>query len=105
MATNCMCRLRQASAQPHVLRPSDFVAVVNYTNPDIDMDALFESGEYEALPYQDGSFTPNANPSVRPLQTEAAPFSVALFVLRRRGLGIGNTGGARVVGPNAHYGD
>ena len=66
-----VCGLREPSAD--VVRPSDFVAVVNHTNPDIDMNALYSSGEYEALPYQDGDSIPNANPCGS--CKEAAPLS------------------------------
>ena len=53
-----VCGLRAADAD--VLRPSDFVAVVNHTDPAVDMDSL--QGGYEALPYQDGDFIPDAEP-------------------------------------------
>lgn len=52
------CGLRAETTD--VLRPSDFVAVVNHTNPDIDMDSL--PGGHEALPYQDGDFIPDTEP-------------------------------------------
>ena len=51
-----VCGLRAASAD--VLRPSDFVSVVNHTNPAVDMDSY--DGEWEASPYQDGDLIPNA---------------------------------------------
>ena len=44
-----------------VLRPSDFVAVVNHTDPTVDMAALDGTG-FEASPYQDGEFVPDAEP-------------------------------------------
>ena len=52
-----VCGLRAASAD--VLSPSDFVAVVNHTDPAVDMDSLDGTG-YEALPYQGGEFIPDA---------------------------------------------
>ena len=54
-----VCGLRAASAD--TLRPSDFVAVVNHTDSEVDMDSLDGTG-YEALPYQDGDFIPDADP-------------------------------------------
>ena len=54
-----VCGLRAASTD--TLRPSDFVAVVNHTDPAVDMDSLDGTG-YEALPYQDGDFIPDAKP-------------------------------------------
>ena len=54
-----VCGLRESSAD--VVRPSDFVAVVNHTDPAIDMESLNGTG-YEALPYQDGQFLPDVGP-------------------------------------------
>ena len=54
-----VCGLRSPAAD--VVRPSGFVAVVNHTNPDVDMEVLDGSG-FEALPYQDGNFIPDAEP-------------------------------------------
>ena len=54
-----VCGLRAPDAD--VVRPSDFVATVNHTDPDVDMDALDGTG-YEALPFQDGDFIPDAEP-------------------------------------------
>ncbi len=51
-----VCGLRASAAD--TLRPSDFVAVVNHTDPSVDMDSLNGTG-FEALPYQDGKFIPD----------------------------------------------
>ena len=60
------CGLRASSED--VARPSDFVAVVNLTNPDVDPDSL-----NDAAPYGDGDFIPDAEPC--DLCKEAAPES------------------------------
>ncbi len=54
-----VCGLRAADAD--TLRPSDFVGVVNHTDPSVDMDSLDGTG-FEALPYQDGNFIPDVQP-------------------------------------------
>ena len=54
-----VCGLRAADAD--TLSPSDFVAVVNHTDPAVDMDSLNGTG-FEALPYQDGNFIPDVKP-------------------------------------------
>ena len=60
------CGLRASSED--VARPSDFVAVVNLTNPDVDPDSL-----NDAAPYGDGDFIPDVEPC--DLCKEAAPES------------------------------
>lgn len=65
-----VCGLRAPNID--VVRPSDFVAVVNDTDPNIDMEALDGTG-YEALPYQDGNVIPGVDPCG--VCKEAAPLS------------------------------
>ncbi len=54
-----VCGLTPTSSD--VLRPSDFVAVVNHTDSTVDMESLDGTG-FEALPYQDGEVIPDAEP-------------------------------------------
>ena len=65
-----VCGLRISDKD--VVRPSDFVAVVNHTDPDIDMTPCDDSGR-EALPYQAGDFIPDVEPCG--ICKEAAPES------------------------------
>ena len=60
------CGLRASSED--VARPSDFVAVVNFTNPNVDPDSL-----NDAVPYGDGDFIPDVEPCG--ICKEAAPKS------------------------------
>ena len=64
------CGRRAAAVD--VVSPSDFAALVNHTNPDVDMDTLDGTG-YEALPYQDGTAPLDAEPCGS--CKEAAPLS------------------------------
>lgn len=66
-----VCGLRAASID--VLSPSDFVAVVNHTNPNIDMNAL-DDGTWEANPYQDGEI-PDPDTDACGMCKERAPSS------------------------------
>ena len=63
------CGLRAPSED--VVRPSDFVAVVNFTNPDVDPEVLDAMSEHPGLPYGDGDFIPDVEPCG--LCKEAAP--------------------------------
>ena len=69
-----VCGLRAPDVD--VVRPSDFVAVVNHTDPNIDMEALDGTG-YEALPFQGGDFIPDVDPCGS--CKEAAPLSWAFL--------------------------
>ena len=66
-----VCGLRAPSID--VVKPSDFVATVNHTDPNVDQDKLAIALEFPGLPYMDGDVVPNAEPCVD--CKEAAPNS------------------------------
>ena len=66
-----VCGLRAPSID--VVRPSDFVALVNHTDPKVDQDKLAIALEFPGLPYMDGDVLPDAAPCVE--CKEAAPMS------------------------------
>ncbi len=66
-----VCGLRVPAVD--VVRPSDFVAVVNHTDPNVDQDELSLALEHPGLPYMDGDVVPDAMPCVD--CKDAAPMS------------------------------
>ena len=55
-----VCGLRAPSED--VVRPSNFVATVNHTDPNVDQDKLAIALEFPGLPYMDGDVVADAIP-------------------------------------------
>ena len=66
-----VCGLRAPDIE--VVRPSDFVALVNHTEPNVDQNELAIALEHAGLPYMDGDVVPDAVPCTE--CKEAAPKS------------------------------
>ena len=66
-----VCGLRAPDIE--VVRPSDFVALVNHTEPNVNQGELAIALEHSGLPYMDGDVVPDAVPCTE--CKEAAPKS------------------------------